>query len=411
MKLKNIMRTIGPAFIMASVVLGPGSITTATKAGFAYGYQLLWVVVLAALAMAMYVYMASRFGVSQEKSILQTIAETFGRWFAGLIGVSCFLMASSFQFGNNLGVATSMQSLTGISEIVWPIVFTSAGIVLIFFARNLYKVLEKLMMYMVMLMITAFFINLIFARPDLKEAALGLIPSAPKGSFQEMASLVGTTFCLHVALFQAYLVRDKGWKLENLKTSITDTIAGISMLAGITILIIMTSAAALRPLAVTGLTINSAADMAIQLQALFGPLAHIIFSIGLWAAAFSSLTVNMVVGGGLMADGLGLGNSMQQRWPKIFTALGMLIGMLVGEGVILFLKGNTIPALVFAQGASLFAVPAVAIGLFMISNNRKAMGRFVNNWKQNVVAVIGLLLILAMCWRMYHFVFSFFANR
>jgi len=410
MQVRKVLCTIGPAFIMASVVLGPGSITTATKSGFNYGYQLLWVVALAAVAMGMYVYMAARFGVSQPKSILQTVADTYGRWFAGLIGVSCFLMAASFQFGNNLGVATAMYSLTGIPEPIWPVVFTSAGIILVFYARNLYKVLEKLMMYLVMIMIIAFFINLIFAKPNLGEAARGLVPSAPQGSFREMAGLVGTTFCLHVALYQAYLVRDKGWKLDNLKGSIADTIAGITMLGGITILIIMTSAAALRPLASTGLVITSAADMAKQLQALFGPFAQIIFSIGLWAAAFSSLAVNMVVGGGLMADGLGLGDSMQQRWPRIFAAAGMLIGMLVGEGIVLFLKRNTIPALVFAQGASLFAVPAVAIGLFMISNNRKVRAKLANNWKQNIIAVIGLFLILAMCWRMYHFMINYFMH-
>ena len=76
--IKNIFKTIGPGFIIASVVLGPGSITVASKIGSAFSYELLWIIVAAAFCMGMYTIMAGRFGVSHDKSILQTIAEILG---------------------------------------------------------------------------------------------------------------------------------------------------------------------------------------------------------------------------------------------------------------------------------------------------------------------------------------------
>ena len=394
-KLKEILAAIGPGFIIASVVLGPGSITVSSKIGATHGYSLLWVIIFAGLAMGMYVYMASRFGVMHEKTILQTIADTYGRWFAALIGISSFVMATSFQFGNNLGVATSLHSLTGISENVWPLVFTGAAVILVFFAKGLYKILEKLMMVLVMTMILAFLLNLIFTKPNLVETAKGFLPSVPQGGMNELAALVATTFCLHVAIYQAYLSKDKGWKLNDMKRGFRDTVASILMLGGITGMIIMTSAAALNP---KGIMIASAADMAIQLEALFGSYAKIIFSIGLWAAAFSSLTVNAVVGGGLLSDGLGLGRSMEEKWPRAFAILAMLIGMAIA----VFFKGNIVHALVVAQASTLFAVPAVAIGLFLIANNKKVMGDWANSWKQNIIAVFGLILILMMVYFKYH---------
>jgi manganese transport protein len=166
-KLKKILSFVGPGFIIASVVLGPGSVTVSSKIGAAYGYSLLWVTVAAGLAMGVYTYMASRFGAVQKKSILQAIAEQYGRWFAVLIGVSCFIMGTSFQFGNNLGVATAMQSLTGVSENIWPPLFTGLAVFLVFFAKKLYKILETMMMILVMTMIMAFLLNLISSRPDL----------------------------------------------------------------------------------------------------------------------------------------------------------------------------------------------------------------------------------------------------
>ncbi len=394
-KLEKILAAIGPGFIIASVVLGPGSITVSSKIGATHGYALLWVIIFAGLAMGMYVYMASRFGVTQEKTILQTIADTYGRWFAALIGVSSFVMATSFQFGNNLGVATALNSLTGISEYVWPLIFTSGAVVLVFFAKNLYKILEKLMMVLVGTMIIAFLLNLIFTKPNLAETARGFVPSVPQGAMNDLAALVATTFVLHVAIYQAYLSKDKGWKIDDLRRGFRDTVSSIIMLGGITTMVIMTSAAALKP---QGIMVASAADMAIQLEALFGSYAKVIFSIGLWAAAFSSLTVNAVVGGGLLSDGLGLGRSMGEKWPRIFTILAMLVGM----SIAVFFRGNIVHALVVAQASTLFAVPAVAIGLFLISNNKKVMGAFANSWKQNVIAVFGLVLILMMVYFKYH---------
>ena len=49
------------------------------------------------------------------------------------------------------------------------------------FAKNLYAVVEKLMKVLVLIMIGAFAANLAVARPDLAEAARGLVPSVPRG--------------------------------------------------------------------------------------------------------------------------------------------------------------------------------------------------------------------------------------
>lgn len=394
-KLKEILSAVGPGFIIASVVLGPGSVTVSSQIGATQGYSLLWVIVFASVAMGMYVYMASRVGVTQEKTILRAIADQYGRWFAALIGISSFVMATSFQFGNNLGVATALHSLTGISENIWPLFFTGSAIVLVFFAKGLYKILEKLMTVLVLTMVLAFLLNLIFTKPNLVETVKGYIPFIPRKGLEELAALVATTFVLHVAIYQAYLVQDKGWKIADMKRGFRDTVAGIIVLGGITTMILMTSAAALHP---KGISIASAADMAVQLQALFGGYAKIIFSIGLWAAAFSSLTVNAVVGGGLLSDGLGLGRSMEEKAPRAFTILSMLIGM----SIAVFFKGNIVHALILAQATTLFAVPAVAIGLFLIANNKNVMGDYVNSWQQNVIAVFGLILILLMVYFKYH---------
>ncbi|HZH70938.1 MAG TPA: Nramp family divalent metal transporter [Mariniphaga sp.] len=393
--MRKFLKSIGPGLIIASVVLGPGSITVSSRIGSEQGYAFLWVIILAGISMVIYTSMGMRFGVSNEKSILQTIADTYGRWFSIVIGISAFLAASSFQFGNNLGVGIAMEGITGIDERVWPLIFTPSAIVLLFWAKNLYKVLEKLMMLLVLVMILAFFFNLVLAKPDAGQMLSGFIPSAIKLEHLDIiTALVATTFVLHGAIYQSYLAQDKKWGIANFKKGLRDTYMGTFVLCLISILIIVTSAAALHP---RGISVNSAADMAMQLESLFGSYAKIVFSFGLCAAAFSSLMVNAVMGGGLLSDGLGLGRTMGEKMPKVFTTIALLMGMIIA----VFFKGDVIYALILAQASSIFAVPLIALGMFLILNNRKVMGDFKNNLWQNILAVFGFILISLMVYFMY----------
>jgi manganese transport protein len=393
-RIKEIFKSVGPGFIIASVVLGPGSITVASRIGSEYGYAFLWVIFIAAIFMITYTSMGARFGVVNSKSLLQSIADKYGRWFAVLIGISAFLSSSSFQFGNNLGLGIGMEGITGINERIWPFIFTPLGIILIFWAKNLYKVLENLMKFMVMIMIFAFFINLLLTKPEIAPLASGLVPRRiTPDSLNIVAALMATSFALAAALYQSYLAQDKGWKVENMKKSMKDTYIGVLLLAIISATLLITSAAALHS---RGITVNSAADMALQMEALFGSSAKIIFSVGLCAAAFSSMMVNSVIGGGLLADGLGLGRSMNDKTTKIFIIAILLIGMLVA----VFFKGNVIYALIMAQASSMLAVPLIAIGLFLMLNNKKLMGKHRNNLVQNIIAIIGFLVIIGMVYFM-----------
>ena len=401
---RSIYKSIGPAFILASVVLGPGSIAVASRVGSKSGYELLWVIVISGISMIIYTSMSVRIGILHKQTVLQTISEKYSKWFAVAIGIAAFIAASSWQFGNNLGIGMAMKSITGVEENVWPLIFTPLGMVLIFFAKNLYKVLEKLMMYLVMIMIVAFAINLFLINPSILSITKGLIPLAlSANNLDEIAALVATTFSLPSAMYQAYLVQDKGWKKGDLKQGSISTNMGVLMLVLITLMIIVTSAAALHP---QGIIVNSAADMALQLEVLFGKSAMYIFSAGLCAAAFSSLMVNSIIGGGLLADSLGLGRSMSEKIPKIFTIAILAIGMLVA---VLF-KGQVLYALIMAQASSVFGVPLIAIGLFILSNNKKVMGTSRNNIFQNAIAIFGLILISIMVYFMYSKLIGFITN-
>ena len=72
--------------------------------------------------------------------------------------------------------------------------------------------------------------------------------------------LIGTTFSVAGAFYQAYLVREKGWGLGDLRRGMIDSVAGITVLGSISLVIMLTvplaMAGALLGLSLTGQSLN-----------------------------------------------------------------------------------------------------------------------------------------------------------
>jgi manganese transport protein len=392
MKRKALFSLVGPALITAAVVLGPGSITTASKMGADFGYSLLWLMVPVCLFMCCYTVMGARFGAVSESSFLEIVAARFGRWLAAFLGICAFIVCAGFQAGNNLGAGTAMESLTGLPVHLWAVLFTAASLLILFLARRTYAVIERAMLILVMLMIVSFFGTVLIAGPDPGELVGGLVPSVPKGSLGLMAAIMGTTFSVIAALYQSYLVQEKGWKVAEYRTGIRDGIAGIVVLLLITSVIVVTSAAVIHP---KRLAVQTAADMAAQLKPLLGRSAEWLFCLGLWAAAFSSFIVNSLIGGVLLGDGVGAGRKMDALSSKLLAALVMVIGMTMA----LVFQGTPVNLLIFLQGLTVVVVPGCALVMILVLNDKKSMGVHTNGWFANAIAVIAFAALCVVAYQ------------
>lgn len=415
MKALKWLTRIGPAFVIAAVVLGPGSVTMMTKMGASHGYAMLWLPILAAGLMVGFVTLFMRFGIQSNKSYLQHCADTWGRWFAVLCGLSMFYIVSAFQFGNNIGVTTAINSLLTpaaglgpststpagppVPAWVWPLVFNALALAFLFSFRSIYKILEKMMTSLVAIMLVAFFINLFFAKPSIGGILRGLVPSIPEDlSWVVAAGLVATTFSIVGAIFQTYLVRARGWKEGDYKKGVVDSVSGIGMLMLISVIVMITSAAVLHP---RGATVKTAADMAIQLESVFGAAAKVIFCIGFAAAALSSFLVNAMIGGTLLSDGLGLSGDINSMPAKICSAASLVIGMIVAILVAHWGAIDFASALVAAQAGTLLAIPLAIVSAVLVlfyprGTGAKPLGR----WAKALV-VVGTLVLIGLAVRSY----------
>ncbi|MBT4692627.1 MAG: Nramp family divalent metal transporter [Planctomycetaceae bacterium] len=386
-------QAIGPGLITACVVIGPGSILTSSKVGADQGYSMLWVVITACIFMMFYMQMGARLGVVSKESPAEILTRKAGRWLAVMVGLGVFFISTAFQFGNNLGVQSAFDVFLSSNWSIGLVIgFNALSISFLFFFKNFYQALEKLMMCFVGLMLTCFAINLAFAGPEFIAFTRGLIPTAGAFDNMEVLGLVGTTFVVAAAYFQAYLAKQKGWSATDLNTVIIDARVGSVIMVVITIMLMSTAAAVL-----AGQDLENVEEVAAALEPAFGSKGKILFCVGLFSAAYSSFLVNSMIAGFILSDGLALGSNADSNGPKILTTVVLLTGMTVA----LLLKltdMSAVPAVVSAQAVTVIAGPLIAGVLLWLTNSRDVMGDRTNGLFTNIFGVIGFIILLAIAY-------------
>lgn len=389
--MKKIINILGPGIITAALVFGPSKMTITSKMGADFSYSLMWIVVLALFFMGVYTAMCSRIGVTQEKSLLTLIKEHFNKGIGIAIGVGIFLVATSFQAGNSIGVGIAIGEATDTPMSVWIVTFTVLGITLLFFP-SFYKVMEKLMIGLVLIMLSCFIATLFLTDIDLASLMSGFVPSIPEGSIGLIIAFTASCFSLVGAFYQTYLIQERkkiSQQSVNIKNSALGAFTGVSILGFMSASVLICAAAVLNP---KGIHVASAAEMGKALEPLFGSYASSLFFIGLFGASFSSLVGNATVGGALLGDALGFGSSLGSKKVKALISLVMILGCIVA------ISFGRLPLelIVLAQSVTIFLVPFIGIAILVIANSKKVMGEHANSTFYKIVGVLGLAVIFIL---------------
>ncbi len=402
-------RSIGPALITACVVFGPGSLLISSNVGAKHGYELLWMLIMTGILMGIYMTTAARIGVVGGATPCTLVAERLGRVAAAVIGINLCLICSAFQFSNNLAVAAAAETLVPKVGAQW-VLFGLNGLIIIFLfaAKQIYRFLERSMKFMVGIILVCFLVNLVLAKPDLVGIIKGLIPGLPEGlslglpkkiegDIQDpmllIASLLGTTFSVAAAFFQGNLVREKGWTIKDYKNGISDSIAGVCILTGISAVIMITTATV-----ILGKPADNIGVLAQSLQPLLGSTAHIIFCVGLLAVAMNPFLINAMIGGSMLADGIGKPAKMGDPWSRRFTVLVLLVGMVVAM-LALSTGEKPVKLIIFGQALTVIGNPLMAATLLWLANRKDVMGDRRNTLLLNILGGVGLLVVIFMAVR------------
>jgi len=396
--------------ITACVVFGPGSLLISSNVGAKYGYELLWMLILTGILMGTYMTMAARVGVVGGATPCTLVARRFGRGAAAVVGINLCLICTAFQFSNNLAVVAAATALMPkVPPIYVLIALNGLIITFLFTAKHIYQLLEKVMKVMVAIILVSFVINLILAAPNLIAILKGMVPGIPQsisfglphkvaGKIEDpmllIASLLGTTFSVAAALYQGNLVREKRWTIKDYSRGIGDSITGVAVITIVSAVIMITTATV-----IPGKQAEDIGVLAQALQPLLGSTAYIIFCVGLFAVAMNPFLINAMIGGSILADGLGKPAGLSDRLSRIFTVAVLLVGMVVA---VLALRTGQKPVnlIIFGSALTVIGNPLMAATILWLANNKQIMGERRNSPILNILGGIGFLVVLFMAVRM-----------
>ncbi|MFD5225368.1 Nramp family divalent metal transporter [Microbacterium sp. NPDC058342] len=358
---RRFLSSIGPAFITAALVFGPGSIATASSMGASFGYELLWVPVIATVLMLCFVNIGVRIGLTTDKSILGTVAHRLSGLVAVVVGIGSFLVVTSFQAGNSAGTGAAGQLLFGGDPRIFAIVFTVIALVFVWTPR-FYPVLEKLMIVIIIVLLVAMVTTAVVTSPDPAAMLAGLVPRMPEGSTTLIVGLAATTFSVVGAMYQIQLVREKGWTAADFRDARRDAVVGSLILGVLSAVIMVAAAATLNP---QGISVSSPAALA-QILEPIGSWAVVLFAIGLWCAAFSSLVGNSTIGGTMLAGVFRIDRGGISSVPvKICISLVIVLGGVVAA----VFGGIPIQLIVVAQSVTILAVPLIGVVMVLLGRH------------------------------------------
>lgn len=172
----------GPGAVIASLTIGVGELIFSSRAGALFGFRLLWFFLLVLAMKWVLVFSSARHMVLTGAHPFQRWMELPGPrgWFPlvfFLLAVPCFPIWVCFHAGT---VGTLLASLTGTSggaggsAHLWWGLAVLVG-VLILSASGGYSALEKVQLWIVLLMLASVLVAVFFIRPDWVEFLKGLL--------------------------------------------------------------------------------------------------------------------------------------------------------------------------------------------------------------------------------------------
>lgn len=355
----ELLKKVGPGFILAGIVLGPGSLTTSAMIGAQFGYRLLWIMIPVLFMGTTFMLTTYRLSMLTGMPSIHAIRHYYGKTAAGFVGIATFLACMFFTIGNISGIGAGMNLIFGIN---WKLgaVIIMAAVIFCYFSKNVYNKIEKGIMVALCAMTIAFLVVLVMSGgPETRETARGLIQwKFPAGSLPVIIGFIGSSASLTTGIYGTYLGNEKKWKKQDLFNGVmmTDAAAHIFGVVVISIAIILVGAIVMNP---TGATINAPADLAAMLIPVLGNAAPFVMGIALLSAAFSAILGNTARGVVLFSAGVNQPTALDGKNIKIGSMIVLAIGT-----AICFSYGKSPVQLIYLSNVATGVATPVA-GLFI----------------------------------------------
>jgi Mn2+/Fe2+ NRAMP family transporter len=392
---------LGPGLITSTADNDAGGIFTWASAGAKYGYDLLWLLVVVTVALLVVQEFNARLGVVTGKGLADLIRERFG------VRITVFAMALLLA----ANVATVIAEFAGIALageafnvprfVTVPL---AAALVWFLVLRGSYAIVEKVFLAFALVYLT-YVVSGIIVHPPwgevLRHTVQPTIHLTPDYLLLAVA-IVGTTITPWMQFYLQASVVDKGLREDELQYERVDVFFGSLFTDFIDFFIVIATAATLYAHGHTN--IADAKDAAQALVPFAGQFAKGLFVAGLAGASMLAAAILPLSTAYAVTEAFGwergVGKTIREAPAFFIIFTGLLV---VGALVILFPGVPLTAVALLSQDVNGLILPAILVFMFILINDRRLMGRYVNgrfaNWIGGLtiggVILLTLMLLLS----------------
>jgi manganese transport protein len=380
----------GPAIIASVAYMDPGNFATNIQAGSTYGYQLLWVVLLANLVAMLFQAMSAKLGIVTGRNLAELCREQFARPVVLGMWIASEIAAIATDVAEFLGGAVGISLLFHVPLLYGLIVTGVVTLAILQLDKRGFRPLELAIAALVGAIGLCYLYELVIAPPDWGAALLGTaVPRLPDGSAITLAvGIVGATIMPHAVYLHSSLTqnrtpaRNDRERRSLLRFSNREVVIALGFAGLVNLAMVMMSASVFAGAA------PGIADMGAAYHTLvpaLGAGAAGVFLIALIASGISSSVVGTMAGQVIMQGFVGF---------RIPVWARRLITMVPAFAIAL--SFNATSAMVLSQVVLSFVLPLPLVALVVLSSRKSVMGAFVTGKGTAFAAVLATVLIVLL---------------
>jgi NRAMP (natural resistance-associated macrophage protein)-like metal ion transporter len=386
---------LGPGIITGSVDNDAGGITTYSVAAAVYGYNLIWTLIPSFIVLVVIQEMNARMGIVTGKGLADLIRENAGVKITFFIFIGLLIADIGNTTTEFAGVAGSMEVFGVNKYISVPIV----GFLIWFLVvKGTYKIAERIfLLFSVSLLM--YVVSALMGKPHWGEIGQAVLHPQMELNTQSLAmiiGIIGTTIAPWMQFYMQSSVIEKGLKMNQYKYSLIDIVVGCIATVVVAFFIMVACASTLHE---NGIQINEAKDAALALKPLAGAFASQLFAFGLFIASIFSATILPLATAFYVCEAFGFEAGIDKKWDEAKEFYVLYTGILiVGAAIILIPNAPLIKISLWTQVINGVLLPVVLVCMILLVNNKKIMGKYVNNWFNNLIgwSAVTVLVVLSI---------------
>ena len=358
-KLRGLLKTWGPAWLVMIADVDAASVITAAASGAMYGTKLVWFLLLLTIPLYVIQEVAGRVGAVTHKGLGELIRENYSKRAAVVAAVPMVLVDIVSYVVEYAGVAIGFQILGIPPQISVPLIFV-AHLILVY--KKKYADAEKPLLVISILFAVSWAISaFLTARKGIVVTSFYFSPSSD--FLFLLAANVGAVIMPFMLFYQVSATAEKGITTRELKAVRVETAIG----AIVSELIMVAIAIAAIGVRTDSLDFAAPGVLSQGLFSVAGVFAPYVFGVGLIAASFIALIVISLGSCWGVTEALGWG---RKNWFKVYLveSLPAVVFPLLTLNLVNLALNLMVLQIVVLLG------PAIVLGL--IAGDKRLMGEY-----------------------------------